>query len=78
MSRIDDLRAEIEHYETQDRLEAELAEAGNAHEADPTEQSLAAHNAAAEALAEHRAAVRGTGTTVGGDVVRVDNPDQGE
>jgi hypothetical protein len=76
VSRIDDLRAEIEHYEVQEQLEQQLAEASAAHEDAQTEESLAAHDAAAVALAEHRAKVRGQGIGVGGDAVRVDNPEQ--
>jgi hypothetical protein len=57
--------------DTHAALEQQLADAGEAYENDPTPENLATHNAAAEALAEHRADQRSTGgPTVGGDVIK--------
>jgi hypothetical protein len=78
MSKIDDLRAEIEHYEEQEKLDQALHDAGVAYEENPSQEALAAHNAAAEAVVAHRAKVREAGgARVGGDAVAVDASNDG-
>lgn len=78
MSALEDAKALVAHLEEQEGLEVALEQAGDAHIASPSEQTLAAHNAAAEALVAHRAKQRtsGLGPKVGGDayVAAVDAP----
>lgn len=71
MSALDDAKAVVARLETQERLEQKLEAAAKAHEADPSEKSLKAHDRAAVALVEHRAEFRteGSGPRVGGDAV---------
>lgn len=78
MSQLDDAKAEVARLEKQEALEAKLAAAGEAHEADPSEKTLAAHNKAAEALVEHRASFRHKGVNVGGDAASTPADEVGE
>lgn len=70
-------REQVARLEHQDSLEQALYDAGDAYEANPTEENLRAHDQAAVALAEHRASGRGQGVSVGGDAVVMD-PNQGD
>lgn len=82
MSLADDLRAQADAAEQQDRLADVYATALAAYRADPTEENRVAYRAAAENLAAHRqetraAAGRSAGEhTLAGDVFL--SPDQSE
>lgn len=68
MSALDDARAEVLRLEREAEFEQALTDAGAAYEADPSQEKLAAHNTAAEALVEHRAQNRTEGgPRIGGD-----------
>ena len=67
MSKADSLRAQLAHAEEEERLEQALADAAAAHRKSGSDEHLAAHDAAAVALTEHRSKARGQGVRVGGD-----------
>lgn len=68
MSALEDAKSEVARLEEQARLEKKFHAAGEALGKNDTEKTRAAHNKAAEALADFRTANRmGGRTTVGGD-----------
>lgn len=69
MSRADDLRAQADAIEAEERLAAEYEAAVEAYRADPTEAAKQAYKDAAQALRDARRTARSdrTGVGVGGD-----------
>ncbi|OPG13641.1 hypothetical protein [Microbispora sp. GKU 823] len=70
--RVAELRAQADALEALAGLEADLAEAKAAYDANPNEETKAARDQAMQALRDARALTRTDGVSVGGDAYQVE------